>query len=262
MSVVKSEVWQAHVHQEWVKTVLITLIVQEQQKVAQFNCSDLPDLGKWMRASVSRLCCIDPAEEKLRRGKKRLQERGGTFATSFVAGSACAALTSTDALRYDHVCCFQGLDEECDSLAKMQQLFLNAAALLKPGGYFFGIVADSSELWKVAQKGKRGTDKLFQLQFLDTNFQLTGSEYTLHVDRKTHHRYLINIPTFCKAAAEADFEVTSFQNCLSFYEDYRKKFSEGLRALQVDGKVSLRDDQSKLVGLYTTFCFRKSTSRT
>lgn len=37
MSVVKSTIWQKHVFDEWVKTVLISLIVQEGDQICQVS---------------------------------------------------------------------------------------------------------------------------------------------------------------------------------------------------------------------------------
>src|SRR4051812_48868371 len=81
MSVVKSRIWQVQAHQEWVKTVLIKLIVHDDDSVLQarlthvftfdlaFNgylqlfCGSGADVGKWQRANVGGFIGVDSRDE-------------------------------------------------------------------------------------------------------------------------------------------------------------------------------------------------------
>jgi len=106
---IKSRTWQVHAHQDWVKAVLIKLIVQQKASVCQLWCGDGIDMGKWNRAEVASFFGIDENNDLLMKAKKRLQQKGCTFTEQFVHIDIRKDLIEkTNIPLCDHVVCFQG----------------------------------------------------------------------------------------------------------------------------------------------------------
>uniref|UniRef100_A0A453CGQ4 mRNA (guanine-N(7))-methyltransferase n=2 Tax=Aegilops tauschii subsp. strangulata TaxID=200361 RepID=A0A453CGQ4_AEGTS len=55
-------------------------------------------------------------------------------------------------IQADIVCCMQNLQLCFESEEHAKKLLNNVSSLLKPGGYFFGIIPDSSTIWTKYQK--------------------------------------------------------------------------------------------------------------
>lgn len=50
-------------------------------------------------------------------------------------------------VEFDYVVCFSGLKYSFEDKEKARMFLKNAACRLKPGGYFFGVLPDSSAIW-------------------------------------------------------------------------------------------------------------------
>jgi len=206
---IKSRIWQVHAHQDWVKAVLIKLVVQEKASVCQLWCDGM-DLGKWNRAQVDTFLGTEDNQELLSKARDRVIKKSCTFPNLFLLldiRKDCSEKLKTHEHKFDHVVCFQGLDPIFDSLDTIRTVFRNISFLLKEGGYFFGILMDSSAIWSSVQKSLIDAkskphieSKYFQLQFQTSDFQHIGCPYTFMVDGKTYNHYLIHFPTFTKIA--------------------------------------------------------------
>jgi len=267
----KSRTWQVNAHQDWVKAVLIKLILKEKSSVCQLNCGDGIDLGKWDRAQVSSFLGVDDNAELLNKAKSRGLQKG----CSFVSSQFLTVDIKKEPLEdfflprggYDHVACFQGLDQIMSSVDSIQMVLHSVSYILKDGGYFFGIMMDSSAIWSSVQKSlldsnslPKSQSKLFVIQFQSANFEHTGCSYTYSMDQRTNLHYLIHLPTLIQFAKKQNLRVLSLVNCNEFYEDHKKHFGDLLnRAFQVNSseKLTIDPEQKQIIGFYTTFVFQK-----
>jgi len=167
-------------------------------------------------------------------------------------------------MQYNHVCCFEGLDEVLDSEEAIAKLFKNVYSLLKEGGYFFGIVQDSASIWSQAQKSLLKTAKLPKIQsknsliqFYDTDFPNIGCKYSWTIDKKTSNYYLVHVQTFRKMAQKHGFVVLSLQNFNEFYEDHKKNFLDLLNRAVPKDKLTVEPEHRQVIGFFTTFVFQK-----
>ncbi|PRP80722.1 hypothetical protein PROFUN_11595 [Planoprotostelium fungivorum] len=242
----KTSIWQFKQHEQWVKTVLISDIVEPSWTICEFCCGKGLDLGRWIQKKkpfTAEFLCHDPKTEDL------------------------STILSPES--FNVVASFDGLQHSFESESKCTKFIENVAGCLKKGGYFFGLVPDSSAIWDRAQhKAARSSSSsdqkgLFSMEFpSDYTFPQFGSSYVLKIEDALHEdvtEYLVHFPTLIKKCAENGLEMLEISNLLEFYEDNKRNYYDRLKEMKVllkDGRLDPL--QKDLIGMYSTFVFQKS----
>ncbi|KAH9298228.1 hypothetical protein KI387_029910, partial [Taxus chinensis] len=178
----------------------------------------------------------------------------------------------------DIVCCLRNLQDCFGSEDYARSLLQNVSSLLKPGGYFFGITADSSTIWSKYQKAVEGAMKAGSLRvngmlprvrtehyvitFEDDRFTPFGMKYQLQFSDglPSQAQLLVHFPSLIGLATEVGLEYVEIQNMLDFYEDHRSELAGILQitcgSLQ-DNKGRLSHRTHDVLSLFTTFIFQK-----
>jgi len=271
----KTPIWQVKAHEQWVKTVLISDIVEPNSTVAELCCGKGLDIGKWARAKILKFCGIDSNLLVLEEAKERWLQKKEPFPAQFLQLDLFTENSQKIIPKgelFDNVCCFNNLEYSFETKEKAQMFLENVASILKPGGYFFGILPDSSAIWYKAQKVILGkTDKslsikgdLFTIQFLNEDFHHFGTSYTMKMEGSPEQQeYLVHFPSFVSVADSVGLTMLEITNLVEFYEDHRKNYSELLKALGVLNKQGKIEPQQKdIIGLYTVFCFQRTEKST
>jgi len=134
---------------------------------------------------------------------------------------------------------------------------------LKSGGFFFGIVPDSSAIWYKAHRNPSAKASvkgdLFSIEFHDENFSHFGSKYTLKLEGcEDIEEYLVHFPSLIRIAREYQLEMVEIVNMLDLLEENVKKFSDVLKQLHVlNNQGRFEQNQKDVVSLYTCFVFQK-----
>lgn len=262
----KTPIWQAKAFELFVKTVLITEIVESNQSVCEFYCNSGLDLGKLQRAKVGKYVAVDSSVDSLNEAQERWKSKNKPFPAEFiqadVVSDALQPKLSADE-KFDHVICFNGLQKCFENVTKAKQMFENVTGLLKSGGFFFGIVPDSSAIWYKAHRNPSAKPSvkgdLFSIEFQDETFAHFGSKYTLKLEGcEDIEEFLVHFPSLIRLAHEYQIEMVEIVNLLDFLEENAKKFSDVFKQLQVLGpKGKFEQIQKDVVGLYTCFVFQK-----
>eukprot|EP01116_Phalansterium_solitarium_P005542 TRINITY_DN17305_c0_g1_i1.p1 TRINITY_DN17305_c0_g1~~TRINITY_DN17305_c0_g1_i1.p1 ORF type:complete len:283 (-),score=98.93 TRINITY_DN17305_c0_g1_i1:14-862(-) len=263
---------QVRAHEQWVKAVLISDLVDAGDYVCELCCGKGVEMGKWVRAKVGRYTGIDPSSDWLLEAHARWEQKKRPFEAEFLTRDVFAEeLDIAGKGEFDHVCCFQGLEAACEREASLQRLVASVAALLKPGGFFFGIVPDSSAIWHRAQKASgsesrhvrgQGPPYLWSIELDSDDFRFFGCRYQIKLDGVQTAHYLIHFSSFIQAAAQAGLQMIEITNLNDFYEDHRKNHVEQLKQWKVtNSKGQIDPSQKEIIGLYTTFVFQKPKRR-
>jgi hypothetical protein len=99
---------------------------------------------QWQRARVQTFLGIERTLPATQKAAEKCNQRGCAFSKRFVECDVCKDILSDQEQKYDHVCCFQGLDQALDSERAMRCLFQNVSALLSENGLFFGLMMVST----------------------------------------------------------------------------------------------------------------------
>jgi mRNA (guanine-N7-)-methyltransferase len=244
--------------------------VNEDESVLQLFCGTAQDIGKWQRANLSSFVGVDPRNDNVYRAQKRANERAPKFRTLYLESDVAEddiipLLQRGTTTKFDHVCAFNGLDDIFKSQDSFEKFFSNVSRALKENGHFFGIMMDSSAVWSAAQKALIKGSPLPQaitphgnIVFNEGEFAKIGTPFTNKLDDQKIDGFLIHIPTFISFARKCGLEVTSFENCNEFYENYKRSYAEELSRLgNATGKFSILPDQKPIIGLFTTFVLKK-----
>jgi len=253
-------------HEQWVKTVLISDIVEPNWRVCELCCGKGLDLGRWTRAKISHFVGVEPNQVNLEEAKSRWLQKKKPFTAEFLNHDPKTDdLTEAFSLGepFDVIASFEGFQNSFESEARAAQFIKNVANHLKKGGYFFGLVPDSSAIWDRAQKQSKDSKALFSMEFpSDYTFPFFGSSYRLKIEDVLHEEsteFLVHFPTLIKMCAENGLEVLEICNLLEFYEDNRRNYYDRLKELKVLLKHGKLDPaQRDLIGMYTTFVFQKT----
>jgi hypothetical protein len=83
--------------------------------------------------------------------RERWESKGKPFEAKFVQfdifQDEISSVDSLSSLQVDHVVMFADLAENIREEKTLERLFENVSHMLKPGGFFFGTVPDSSVIW-------------------------------------------------------------------------------------------------------------------
>lgn len=269
----KTPVWQVRAFQNWVKTVMVSEMVEPGMKVCEFCCGTGLEIGKWDRAKVGDYTGIDESATSLSESEDRWKKKNKPFSAEFRVINLFT--TKLDTIEnplllgtYDVVGCFEGMQRSFESEDKARTFLYNASKMLKIGGIFFGLLPDSSEIWYKSQKVTSGLPMvkgtLFSAEFPTDDFTNYGSTYTFKLgDGTVSNEYLVHFPSLIKLAKEYDLQMLGITNLNEFYEDNRKNYADKLKAMAVlDKKGKILAPQMEIIGLYTTFVFLKVDANT
>ncbi|KAF6161204.1 hypothetical protein GIB67_007845 [Kingdonia uniflora] len=119
MSSSKPVKWTYHRLYVFAKTALIKIFVLPYATVCDLYCGNGEDMDKWDEAQIGHYIGIGKFESLLRE----------------------------KSVPADIVCCLQHLQLCFETEERARSLLCNVSAILRLGGYFFGITPDSSTIW-------------------------------------------------------------------------------------------------------------------
>lgn len=270
---------QARLH-NFVKYALLQQLVPPGATVCDLYCGRGVDTEKWARAQIGRYVGVDFAASTLEEAREQWNNHNRPYPADFCEVDPSTANLETElrhmGLPADFVTCMGHLQDCFFEEEMVRSLLHNVASILKPGGYFFGITADSSTIWSKYQKVVEGAHKAgslrvlprvnsehYAISFEDDRFTPFGTKYTLQFADGviSESQQLIHFPSLIRLAEEVGLEYIELQNLQEFYDDYRIQFSDILRATcanLVDPKGKLPQFAHDILSLYTTFIFKKA----
>ncbi|GAM16871.1 hypothetical protein SAMD00019534_000460 [Acytostelium subglobosum LB1] len=264
----KTPIWQFKAFQNWVKTILISELVEVDGNVAELFCGSGLDLGKWERARIGRYIGIDTIQSSLKEAEASWQQRKCTYDAQFLnidtLNTNLNEQLPTD-MQFDVVSCFDGMQRAFSDMEQANTFIKNASSRLKNGGYFFGILPDSSAIWYKSQKVTSGLpcikSTLFNIDFGSDTFSFFGSTYNMSMkDGSSITESLVHFPTFISLCKQHGLLFIEASNLSEFYEDNKKNYDAKLKQSGVlVGKGKIEPAQMELISLYTTFIFYKET---
>ena len=291
--------------EHWVKTLLVQWFVKD----GDWACEVFPgvgsDLGKWQRANVGQYTVIEPNKQNLKQLYKacltksfknfpliiqtELSEKLLPFdkhpshlpiITSFRSKSqegetqlniSPKALNEPHCNKYQVVSCFQGFEGVFQSEIQVKYFLANVSQLLKVGGYFVGIMTDSSSLFTKAHKKSNASkvitseDKGFELHMpFDSaveSFQelISTLPFILKIREDSKelksNLYLVHCPTFIKLCREVGLDLIEIQNIQDFYEENRKLHEITLKKI-LNG-IKPKPIHLSRLSLFSSFVFQK-----
>jgi len=263
----KTPIWQVKAHEQWVKTVLLSDVVAPKDKVCELYCDKGHDIGKWGRAKISYYLGVDPSVDFLSDARERWKQKNKPFEADFIQidpslESFCNIRWKNN-LMFDVVCCFNGMQNCFQAESHVRILLANVSSCLRNGGYFIGILPDSSSIWYRVHKTIverpciRGA--LYSIEFKDDAFHFFGTTYRLKMEGSPEiEEYLVHFPSLVRIASEYQLVMIDITNLQDFYEENKKNYGDLLKTsgvLNKQGKIE--PAQSDIIGLYTMFIFRK-----
>ncbi|KAJ3687431.1 hypothetical protein LUZ61_016595 [Rhynchospora tenuis] len=191
------------------------------------------------------------------------------------------SLQGRNAIPADLVCCFNHLQLCFETEHKAKKLLHNVSSLLKPGGYFFGILPDSSTIWTKYQKNVeallhkgggtksnmapnyiRSENYVITFEVEEDKFPSFGKRYQLKFanEATVESHCLVHFPSLIRLAREAGLEYIEIQNLTEFYDDNRAQFSGMFSSYApnlVDPRGKLLPRSFDILGLYSIFVLQK-----
>ncbi|XP_006648010.1 mRNA cap guanine-N7 methyltransferase 2 isoform X2 [Oryza brachyantha] len=268
---------------EFAKTALIKIFAFPYATVCDLYCDGGVDTDKWGDAQIGQYIGIDASALGVNDARELWESKRKPFTAEFIKLDPSAddfeAQMQEKGIQADIVCCMQHLQSCFQSEEHAQKLLNNVSSLLKPGGYFVGIIPDSSTIWTKYQKnveashGKvqglkavpnsiRSENYVITFEIEEEKFPFFGKKYQLKFANESifENHCLVHFPSLMRLAREAGLEYVEIQNLTEFYDDNRTQFAPLLGSFS----ASLVDPRGKLVarsydilGLYSTFVFQK-----
>ncbi|KAL5735108.1 hypothetical protein ACOSP7_032969 [Xanthoceras sorbifolium] len=270
---------------EFAKTALIKIFSHPYVTVCDLYCGGGVDIEKWESAQIAHYIGIDVSNSGISEIREAWESQRKNYNADFFNADPCAENLEIQlqekADQADLVCCLQHLQMCFETEERARRLLHNVSALLKPGGYFFGITPDSSTIWAKYQKNVeayhnksssmkpnivpnciRSESYMITFEVEEEKFPLFGKKYQLKfandVPPETH--CLVHFPSLIRLAREAGLEYVEIQNLTEFYDDNRALFagmlvSSGTNLVDTRGRLLPRSFD--VLGLYTTFIFQK-----
>ncbi|KAI5648498.1 hypothetical protein M9H77_34503 [Catharanthus roseus] len=271
---------------ELVRTALIKIFVPPYATVCDLYCGKVPDEEKWVEAQIGHYIGVDVAASGVSEVREAWESQRKSYTSQFFELDPCAEDINLHLQdkenQADIVCCMHHLQLCFEKEEKAKTLLHNVSSLLKPGGYFFGITADSSTIWAKYQKNVeayhnrssgmkpnivpnciRSESYMITFEVEEEKFPFFGKKYQLKFanDMFTETHCLVHFPSLLRLAREAGLEYVELQNLTDFYDDNRAQFASMLQDAAgynlVDGRGRLLPRSYDILGLYTTFIFQK-----
>ncbi|PON54391.1 mRNA (guanine-N(7))-methyltransferase domain containing protein [Trema orientale] len=270
---------------EFAKSALVKIFVHPYATVCELYCGGGLDSDKWDEAQIGHYIGIDVSSSGISQRKEAWESQRKVYAAEFFEVDPCTEYVDLHLQEQsnsaDYVCCLQHLQLCFQTEDRARRLLHNVSALLKPGGYFFGITPDSSTIWAKYQKNVeayhnkmtgmkpnivpnciRSESYMITFEVEEEKFPLFGKKYQLKftndVSAETH--CLVHFPSFIRLAREAGLEYVEIQNLTEFFDDNRAQFTGMIMNSGpnlVDPRGRLLPRSFDVLGLYTTFIFQK-----
>ncbi|KAL3693220.1 hypothetical protein R1sor_006871 [Riccia sorocarpa] len=276
----------------FVKTVLMRQLLSPGAVVCDLFCGRGLDTERWAAAEIGRYIGVDLSASALEEAREQWERHDKPFTAEFLELDPCIVELEehleAHGLPVDMVSCLAHLQDSFTSEDMVRHLLKNVAAVLKPGGFFFGTAPDSSTIWYKYQKAVEGAMKagslrvngtlpcvrteLYKISFDDDRFHAFGSKYYLRFTddgMPSQAQILVHFPTLIRLAREAGLECVEIQNLHEFYDDSVVTFAEVLKkscenlldskgAPVLDARGRLSAQAVDVLSLYTTFIFKKA----
>ncbi|KAG5574830.1 hypothetical protein H5410_054964 [Solanum commersonii] len=229
---------------DFVKSVLINILVSPYATVCDMYCGKVPDVEKWDEAQIGHYIGIDVETSGVNEVKEAWESQRKAYTSEFIELDPCIedidSFWKDKEKQADVVFCMHNLQACFDSEEKARRLLHNVSALLKPGGYFLGITPDSSTIWAKYQKNVeayhnrsggmkpnivpsciRSENYMITFEVEEEKFPFFGKKYQLKFasDISAETQCLVHFPSLLRLAREAGLEHTEIQNLTDFYDD-------------------------------------------
>jgi mRNA (guanine-N7-)-methyltransferase len=232
------------------------------------------DVGKYVRAGVTRYMGVDPGEERVLKCKQIWEARNKPYEAMFACvdiatetGLASERGAGGEIAQYDAVVCWNSLQSVFLHAHRARQALQYISLRLRSGGFFFGYLPDSAEVWAEAQKSVEDIptikEELFTARFREDNFTLFEASYVMGLKDGTQRACpLVHFQTMIAMARECGLHVTSMDNFIPFWDTYKGATKDlcakaGLLDFKAGKPVNLLPDQAKLISMHCIFVFKK-----
>ncbi|EFA77214.1 hypothetical protein PPL_12423 [Heterostelium album PN500] len=223
----RTPIWQFRAFQNWVKTVLISELVEKDGSVAELFCGHGLDTGKWERAKIGSYIGIDTDRIALTEAESKWQQKNCPYTAQFLNIDLLERSVDKELapdIQFDIVTCFDGMQKAFSDLSHANTFLHNVSSRLKDGGYFFGIIPDSSAIWYKSQKVISGLpcikSSLFNIDFDSDIFTFFGSRYQLSMkDGSNVTDNLIHFPTFINLVTLINNFIKGLYTTFIFYKE-------------------------------------------
>lgn len=271
-----------HLLYEFAKAALIKIFAFPYATVCDMYCNGGADTDKWGDAQIGRYIGIDASAPAVSDAVRELWEnKWKHFTTEFIELNPSADDFETQlqekGIQADIVCCMQNLQLCFETEEHAKRLLNNVSSLLKPGGYFLGIIPDSSTIWTKYQKNVeashnkglktvpnsiRSENYTITFEIEEEKFPFFGKKYQLKFANEAmfENHCLVHFPSLMRLARGVGLEYVEIQNLTEFYDDNRTQFAPMLGncgASLVDPRGKLVARSYDILGLYSTFVFQK-----
>lgn len=262
---IKTKAYQFRGIETFSKTVLSFILIKEGANIMEVHPEQGNNLGKWQRAKIKSLVCLESDQELLNEVEKKWAERKKPFQAQFISSSPLGTIHMNQNVQ--NIFCFSGIDQYFTTKDFAEEMFQNLYKCMDKGGYFCGLFMDSETLFHRIQELEGNEDKqaiitggkLYNLT-LPTEFEHFGTKVKLEIaeEESPIYQYLIHTPSFIKLAKKAGFEVVSMSNLHHFYDDYKELYQDLLVQLQVYKKdMKIEQNQLELVDMFMIFILKK-----
>ncbi|XP_057451592.1 uncharacterized protein LOC130743382 [Lotus japonicus] len=270
---------------DFAKSALIKIFSHPYATVCELYCGGGVDADKWVDAQIAHYIGIDVSSSGIRQIREAWESTRNSYTTDFFELDPCMENMEPHLGEKknsaDFVCCMNHLQMCFETEEKAGKLLHNVSSLLKPGGYFIGIVPDSSTIWAKYQKNVeachnrsssmkpnivpnciRTENYMITFEVEEEKFPFFGKKYQLKFanDVSTETHCLVHFPSFIRLGRAAGLEYVEIQNLTDFYDDNRALLA-GLLSNHVpnllDPRGRLLPRSYDALGLYSTFIFQK-----
>ncbi|XP_072992338.1 mRNA cap guanine-N(7) methyltransferase 2 isoform X2 [Typha latifolia] len=275
---------------EFAKTALINIFVFPYATVCDLYCGGLACTDKWDDTQIGHYIGIDAAASGISEARELWENQKKPYTAEFCELDPCTedleSHLQDKGIPADICCCLHHLQSSFQSEERARSFLRNVAALLKPGGYFFGVTIDSSTIWTKYQKNVeashnkgsglkpnavtnciRSENYVITFEVEEEKFPFFGKKYQLKFanDLTPETHCLVHFPSLIRLAREAGLEYVEIQNLTEFYDDNRltaerTQFAGMLSsygANLVDLRGRLLPRSFDILGLYSIFVFQK-----
>ncbi|KAF3336223.1 mRNA cap guanine-N7 methyltransferase 2 isoform X2 [Carex littledalei] len=272
---------------EFATTALIHIFAFPYAAVCELYCSAIDDANKWDHVQIAHYIGISivAQETGFSEAPEISEGQNKPYSVQFCQADPCTddleSHLQHKGIPVDIVCCLHHLELCFESEEKARKLVQNVSSLLKPGGYFFGIVPDSSTIWTKYQKNVeaslhkgggtksnilpnyiRSENYVITFEVEEDKFPSFGKRYQLKFANEAsfHSHCLVHFPSLIRLAREAGLEYIEIQNLTEFYDDNRAQFAGLLSNYApnlLDPRGKLLPRSFDILGLYSIFVFQK-----
>ena len=271
--------------ESWVKMVLINQLVESGAHVCELQCGQVVDLGKWQRAKIGAYIGVDCNQNNINKSESICQQRGVSFNTEF----HCTSISQAALSQFHIIACFHDLSQYFESKESMDEFISFISSHLHPGGYFMGILPDSSTIWTKSQKSDdsipRAKGELYRILFHGKAVEHFGTKFSFDVKGTTAanepstaqlkafgatpgekvvvsrklEEYLVHFPSLLCSIRKHNLETIEICNMKEFLNTHRKFYEEGLKMLNCLDKRTKKISHASmdLLSLKSTLVIQK-----